>query len=191
MKRTLIVDIAALVIIALGLGHLPGQSRDDAEARPDNVSGSAAQNGESFRPRPSCFAGTVRVGPRAGALDFRARCHPTAPSGDISVAVSRVTLGGSKFVLIRAFRRFPSLKGSGGVRRSRCVRARGSSGQILCRASVEGSAVLEGRIWVAPEERCETDVQLVSSPSHEQCRGVCASIAPPTILIASGRPRGC
>lgn len=190
-KRTLIVDIVALAIVALGLGHLFGLSGGDAAASRDNVPGPTAEKGETASPRPSCFAGSAWLGPRAGAVDFRARCRPTAPSGRISVAVSHVTSGGSESAPLRAFRRFPLLKGSHDVRRGRCVRDRRSSGQILCSARIKGSAVLEGRIWVGVEGRCAGGVELVSSPSYEPCRGVCASVLPGSTLIASGPPRGC
>lgn len=190
-NRTLIVDIAALAIIALGLGHLFGLSGGDAEASRDNVPGPTAEKGETSSPRPSCFAGSAWLGPSAGAVDFRARCRPTAPSGSISVAVSHVTRGGSQFAPLRAFRRFPLLKGSGDARRGRCVRDRRSSGQILCSAKTRASAVLEGRIWLGVEGRCVGEVQLVSSPSYEPCSGVCTSVLPGSTLIASGPPRGC
>lgn len=190
-KRVLSVDIMALAIIVLGLGHLLGLSRGDAEASRNNAAVPTAEKGEASSPRPSCFSGSVWLGPRPGAVDFRARCRPTAPSGSISVAVSHVTNGGSQFAPVTAFRRFPQLKGSGDVWRGRCVRDRRSNEQILCSARIKGSAVLEGRIWVEAEGRCEGSVQMVSSPSYEPCTGVCASVLPGSTLIASGPPRGC
>jgi hypothetical protein len=185
------IHIATLAIGALGLGGLLGLSGGDAEAARGDVPNPGAEKSEASSPRPSCFAGSVRLGPRAGAVDFRARCRPTAPSGIVNVAVSHTTRGGSQFAPVKAFRRFPLLKAGGEVRRGRCVRGRGSSGQILCSAKIEGSAVLEGRIWVGAEERCAGEVQLVSSPSYEPCRGVCAAVLPPSTLIVRGPPRGC
>lgn len=191
-RRTLSVDVVALAIVALGLGHLFGLVGGDAGASRGKVAGSTAEPPREYsQPRPSCFAGGVSLEPRAGAIDFWARCRPTAASGDVGLSVSRTTPDELQFLPLKAFRRFPLLKGSGDVRRGRCARDRRSSGQILCRAKVKGSAVLEGRIWVVAEERCESNIQLVSSPSYEPCRGVCASVLPGSTLIASGPPRGC
>lgn len=181
-----------LAIVALGLGHLFGLSGGGAEASRDNVPGPApSEKGKAAASRPSCFAGSAWLGPSAGAIDFRVRCRPTAPGGRINVAVSRATPDESRFAPVKAFRRFPLLKGDVEARRGRCVRDTRSTGQILCRAKIEGSAVLEGRIWVGVKGRCESDVRLVSSPSHERCRGVCTSVLPGSTLIASGPPRGC
>lgn len=190
-ERTLIVDVVALAIVALGLGHLFGLSGSAADASRDQVPGYTAEKGETSSPRPSCFAGRTWLGPKAGAVEFRARCRPTASSGRISVVVSHVMSGGSQLAPVKAFRRFPLLKGRGGVRRGRCVRERRSRQQILCRARIKGSAVLEGRIWVEAEGRCEGSIQLVSSPSYEPCTGVCAPVLPGSTVIASGPPRGC
>ena len=190
-SRTLSVDLAMLAIAALGLGHLFGFAGGGPEAARNDVPAPMAEKDGASPPRPSCFAGSAWLGRSAGAVDFRARCRPTAASGKVNVAVSHVAPGGTKFAPVKAFRHFPLLKGNGVVRRGRCVRGNSSNGQILCSAKIQGSAVLEGRIWVRPEERCAGSVQLISSPSHEPCRGVCASVAPPTILVASGRPRGC
>lgn len=190
-ERTLIVDIVTLAIVALGLGHIFGLSGNAADASRDHIPGLRVEKGETSSPRPSCFAGSTWLGPRAGAVDFRARCRPTGPSGEIGVEVSRVTLEGSEFGPIRAFRRFLLVEGTPGMRRARCVRNSRTNGEILCSAKVKGSAVFEGRIWVAAEERCESNIQLVSSPSYEPCKGVCAPVLPGSTLIASGPPRGC
>lgn len=190
-RRILSVDIATLAIVVLGLGGLSGLPGGDAEAPRSNEPRSAPEKGEASSPRPSCFAGSMWLGPREGAIHFRARCRPTAPSGTIDVAVSRVTLAETQLVPLRAFQRFPLLKGTGAVRRGRCVRERRTHGQILCGAKVKGSAVLEGRIWVRADERCESNIQLVSGPSYEPCRGVCTAVLTAPTLIVSGLPRGC
>lgn len=174
-SRFLLVDLLVLAILALGLGH------------PSNKGGSR----EPTSPRPSCFAGTAWLGSKSGAIDFRARCRPTAPSGSIEVTVSQVTPDESQFVPLKAFQRFPNLKAAGAERRARCVRTRGPSGQIICSAKIKGSAVLEGRIWLEARDHCETKIQLTSSPSYEPCKGVCASVLPAPTLIAGGPPRGC
>lgn len=190
-SRTLIVDVVALAIIALGFGSIFGLVGGDAGARQGNELDPRTANRENAHPRPSCFAGGVSLGPRAGAIDFWARCRPTAASGDIGVGVSRVTPDELQFLPFDAFQRFPLLKGNGDVRRGWCVRGRRSSGELSCGARIKGSAVLRGRIWVAVDERCAGRVHLLSSPSHEPCRGVCTSMVPVPTLIASGLPRGC
>jgi hypothetical protein len=190
-RRTLLVDIVALAIVALGLGNLFGLTGGEAGAWRGSGADSTAENPEYSPPRPSCFAGGASLGQRAGAIDFWARCQPTAASGDVGLSVSRATLDELQFLPLKAFRRFPPLKGSGDVRRGRCVRVKRSSGELNCSARIKGSAVLEGRIWVEADGRCEGSVQLVSSPSYEPCKGVCASVLPGSTLIASGPPRGC
>jgi hypothetical protein len=191
-RRILIVDIVTLAIVALGLGHLFGSAEADAGAWRGNVADSPVENPEYSPPRPSCFAGGVSLGPRAGAIDFWARCRPTAASGHIGLSVSRATPDELQLLPLKAFRRFPLLQGSGDVRRGWCVRARRSNGGgINCGARIKGSAVLRGRVWVGVEGRCAGDIRLISAPSYEPCRGVCASVLPGTTRIASGAPRGC
>lgn len=162
-----------VLLMAAGSGDLTSASQSDSG------------------PRPSCFVGGVSLGPRAGAIDFWARCRPTAPSGDIDVGVSRMTPNESQFLPLKAFRRFPLLLGSGDVRRGRCVRVRRSSGELNCGATTKGSAVFKGRIWVGVEGWCAGRVHLVSWPSYEPCRGVCTSVFQEPSRIASGAPRGC
>lgn len=182
-RRILLADVAAITILVMGLGYVTGLLGGDAGAERSGM--------ELNPPRPSCFVGGVSLGREAGAIDYWARCRPTAPSGDIGFTVSRTTPDESRFLPLKAFQRYPSLEGAGGERRARCVRVRRSSGQINCGGKVARWAVLKGRIWVAAKERCESDIQLVSAPSSEPCIGVCASVLPGTTVIASGPPRGC
>lgn len=191
-RRTLNTNVLVLALVVLGLGHLSGVFKGAAGGSPERGSGTHVEKAPTSRPRPSCFAGSVWLAPRAGAIDFRAHCRATAPSGDINVAVSRTTPDELQFLPIQAFRHFPFLKDKNGARRGRCLRARRSSnGEILCSAKVKRSAVVEGRIWIAPEERCEAFIQMASSPSHKPCKEVCGQVLPASTLIVRGRPRGC
>ena len=191
-RRSLVVDVVSLAILALGLAYVSSLVGGGADAGREGWQAPTVDREQASRPRPSCFAGGVALGRKAGAIDYWARCRPTAASGDVGLTVTRTTPDEQRFLPVKAFRRFPLLKGAGKARRGRCVRVRRSrGGQINCNAKIKRAATLRGRIWVAAKERCESGIQLVSSPSSEPCEGVCASVLPGVTVIASGPPRGC
>jgi hypothetical protein len=191
-RVALVFGVALGVLLGLiATAYAVADESDPAEVRRSTAPPFSTGSVRASSPRPSCFGGKVWLGSRVGAIDFQARCRPTSHSGEISIELSRVTPEESAFVPIRAFRRVLLVKGAPGVRRGRCVRANRTNGEILCSARVEGSAVLEGRIWVVAEGRCDSNIQLVSHPSVEPCRGVCSPVLPGSTLIASGKPRAC
>lgn len=190
-RRVFFVDFVALAAVVLGLGYAAGGVKQDASADRSSGSGVRTQSEEADWPRPSCVAGGVSLAPMPGAIDFWARCRPTAASGIIGLTVSRNTPDELRFLPVKSLRRAPTVSGGGRAWKGRCVRTKRASGQINCTARIRGSAVLRGRIWVVVDGRCNGHVQLASVPSYEPCTGVCAPVLPASTLIVSGVPRGC
>lgn len=180
-----------MTIVAVGLWHLAGSSAGVAEEMPGPGGGTALERDEPASPRPSCFRGSAWLAPERGAIEFQARCRPTTAGGNIGLTVSRITLDEIEFLPIKGFRRFPRVTQGNAVHRGRCVRVRQSNGQINCSATIDGSGVIEGRIWVPAAERCSADIRLMSSPSTEPCTGVCTAVLPGATSLISGLPRGC
>ena len=134
-----------------------------------------------------CFMGTALVGNAAGAIDFRVRCKPRQAGEEMSFYVTRAPLQGQGKPGIRSFRRRPRLLPANRQRFGRCSGFSGSG--ISCSLRPSRSTLVQGRIWVNAQTRCNYEVVLtVSLP--RTCRSDC--VADQQVLtIFAGRPQGC
>lgn len=86
-RRSLIVDVVSLAIIALGLTYLSSLIGGDAEARREVLPAPRADTDRASRPRPSCFEGGVVLGGKGGvdrllgalSSDRRQHISPLSP----------------------------------------------------------------------------------------------------------------
>jgi hypothetical protein len=134
-----------------------------------------------------CFEGTALIGNAAGAIDFRVRCKPRQAGEEMSFFVTRAPLQGQGKPGIRGFRRRPSLSSPNGQRFGRCAGFSGSG--ISCSLRSSQFTLVEGRIWVDAQTRCDYEVVLTVSPP-QSCRSDCAADQR-VFTIFAGRPQGC
>lgn len=186
-----VAALAGFLLIA-ACGASSGQDTEEAgsliTSRPA-AKRSGANLPELSRVPAPCSEGSAALGQPAGAIDFHVRCKSQKPGEETSFFVTRAPLHGQGSPGIHAFQRHPSLSGPNGRHRfGRCIGF--SGGGISCSLRSDRSTLVNGRIWVDAETRCDFELIITASSPSRPCRSDCTAVQQ-VLTILAGRPPGC
>lgn len=187
----------ALAILFVSVAIFPGcgSSEERPERAPRTVRlnpatevGGFRGRGRAAEGRNTCRRARVVVGPSAGAIDFVARCSGSRVD-DVTFVLQRHRLADlSQKEAILGYRRFPRVKGRGGL--SRYGRCDLKQEVLTCTAKIDGPVVISGRLWVESESRCAVTV-FVTGITVPRCHASACAGVPKLDELFRGRPRGC
>lgn len=138
-------------------------------------------------PAGGCGRAIVRLGPSAGAIDYRLTCMPEG-SKAARFVVARDGRPKERAGVIVRFRQRPPLVQGGSIQGyGRCTRRRAELG---CSVRGSGRISVWGRIWVPVGSQCESHFEVIEPVLLQSCQGDCPS-GEVVREIASVYPKGC